>query len=306
MDKTLHFRCGTQELAGTLTVPDGPGPHPGALIVPGSGPVDRDSNHAKLPIGVTRELAEALAGTGFATLRYDKRGVGESPGNWLAAGLGDNIDDASAALAALRAQPEVDAERVVAVGHSEGALIVAALAARQEVPAGVALISGSATPGADLLQWQARKVGPSLPAPLRILLRIMGTTVQKQVAENHRKIRATTTDIARIGGRRINAKWTREFLAHDPATDLARITVPVLAVTGEKDLQVDPADLPRIARLVRGPVETHEVPDVSHILRAQPGIPTLRSYKKDATRPVDPRVLDHVTGWARRVTAVQA
>ena len=104
MDKTLHFRCGTQELAGTLTVPDGPGPHPGALIVPGSGPVDRDSNHAKLPIGVTRELAEALAGTGFATLRYDKRGVGESPGNWLAAGLGDNIDDASAALAALRAQ----------------------------------------------------------------------------------------------------------------------------------------------------------------------------------------------------------
>ena len=207
---------------------------------------------------------------------------------------------------ALRAHPEVDAERVVAVGHSEGALIVAALAARQEVPAGVALISGSATPGADLLQWQARKVGPSLPAPVRILLRIMGTTVQKQVAENHRKIRATTTDIARIGGRRINAKWTREFLAHDPATDLARITVPVLAVTGEKDLQVDPADLPRIARLVRGPVETHEVPDVSHILRAQPGIPTLRSYKKDATRPVDPRVLDHVTGWARRVAAVQA
>ena len=82
--------------------------------------------------------------------------------------------------------------------------------------------------------------------------------------------------------------------------------MPVLAVTGEKDLQVDPADLPRIARLVRGPVETHEVPDVSHILRAQPGIPTLRSYKKDATRPVDPRVLDHVTGWARRVAAVQA
>jgi pimeloyl-ACP methyl ester carboxylesterase len=306
MDRTLHFRCGTQELAGTLTVPDGPGPHPGALLVPGSGPVDRDSNHAKLPIGVTRELAEALADSGFATFRYDKRGVGESPGDWLAAGLGDNIDDASAALTALRAQPEVDGDRVVAVGHSEGALIVAALAARQEVPAGVALISGSATPGAELLQWQARKVGPSLPVPVRVLLRLMGTNVLKQVTENHRKIRATTTDVARIGGRKINAKWTREFLAHDPATDLARITVPVLAVTGAKDLQVDPADLDRIARLVRRQVETHEVPDVNHILRTQPGTPTIRTYRKDATRPVDQRVLDLVTDWARRVTAPQA
>ncbi len=306
MDRTLHFRSGDQELAGTLTVPDGPGPHPGALVVPGSGPVDRDSNHAKLPIGVTRELAEALADAGFATLRYDKRGVGESPGNWLAAGLVDNIVDAAAALAALRAQPEVDADRVIAVGHSEGALIVTALAAHGDVPSGVALISGSATPGAELLQWQARKVAPSLPAPVRFLLRIMGTSVPKQVAENHRKIRATTTDVARIGGRKINAKWTREFLARDPATDLARITVPVLAVTGSKDLQVNPDDLTRIKRLVRGPVEIHEVPDVSHILRTQPGIPTLRSYKKDATRPVDQRVLDHVTGWARRVTAAQA
>ncbi|MFG1860768.1 alpha/beta hydrolase family protein [Microbispora bryophytorum] len=128
-DLDLGFASGGERLAGTLTLPDGDGPFPAVLLVPGSGPVDRDSDHRRLPLGVTRQLAEAFAAAGIASLRYDKRGVGASTGGFLAAGFRDNMDDAGAALAALRERPEIDSGRVALTGHSEGALIAANLAA---------------------------------------------------------------------------------------------------------------------------------------------------------------------------------
>ena len=98
-------------------------------------------------------------------------------------------------------------------------------------------------------------------------------------------------------GVRLNARWTREFLDHDPRTDLARVTVPVLALTGTKDLQVDPADLDVIAATVPGPVTAHRLPDRTHTLRHQPGPASLRSYREELRRPVDPAVLDAVVTW---------
>lgn len=302
--KTLRFTSAGETLVGTLTTPDGEGPFPTALVLPGSGPVDRDSDAKQLPLGITREVSDALVAAGWATFRYDKRGVGESSGSFLATGLTDLVDDARTALAAVRAQPEVRADRVVLVGHSEGALVAAAVAAGVTDLAGVALLSASATPGEELLRWQAAQIAPTLPAPVRWLLRAFRTDLVRQVSKNHARLRATTTDVARLGGRRINARWHREFLAHDPRTDLARITVPVLAVTGAKDLQTPPADVDVVAATVAGPVRTLVVEDVSHILRTQPGAPTLASYRKDVRRPVDPRVLEAVAAWASELVTV--
>jgi hypothetical protein len=86
-------------------------------------------------------------------------------------------------------------------------------------------------------------------------------------------------------------------MAHDPRTDLARIRVPVLAVTGGKDLQVPPKDLATIRDLVEAPVETHEMPDLSHILRAQPGPASLSGYKREMRQPVDAELVSLVVGW---------
>jgi pimeloyl-ACP methyl ester carboxylesterase len=293
--------AGEQELAGTLALPDGDGPSPAVLLASGSGPLDRDSNHRRARFDVARQLAAALAAAGLASLRYDKRGVGASPGDWRAAGLYDNVDDLAAARDTLADRPEVDAGRIVVAGHSEGALLAAALAARGAPLAGVVLLSGSATPGADLLRWQARQLAPTLPAPVRGLLRLFRTDLEAKVAANHARIRSTTTDVARIGGVRVNARWTREFLDHDPRTDLTRVTVPVLALTGEKDLQVDPADLDVIAATVPAPVTVLRVPDLSHTLRSQPGPASLRSYREELRRPVDPVVLDTVATWCSTV-----
>src|SRR3954471_2381369 len=121
---------GEHPLNGTLTLPDQGLPVPAVLIASGSGPLDRDSNHRRARFDVARQLAHAFARGGLASLRYDKRGVGESPGDWRRAGLHDNLDDLGAALASLAARPEVDPARLLVAGHSEGALLAAALAAR--------------------------------------------------------------------------------------------------------------------------------------------------------------------------------
>jgi pimeloyl-ACP methyl ester carboxylesterase len=196
----------------------------------------------------------------------------------------------------------VDPQRILLAGHSEGALLAAALAARGVPTAGVVLLSMSATPGEELLRRQARLIAPSLPAPVRGLLRLFRVDVEKKVAANRDRIRATTTDVARIGGARINARWIREFMVHDPREDLRRITVPVLALTGAKDLQVDPADLEVIAATVPGGATTLLVPDVSHTLRRQPGPASLSAYKKELREPVNPDVLASVVRWCREVT----
>jgi alpha-beta hydrolase superfamily lysophospholipase len=296
-------------LAGTLLTPDGPGPWPTALLLPGSGPVDRNSDARRMPLGVTRALAEALASAGVASYRYDKRGVGASPGDWRRPGLHDGADDARAALRVLASRPEVDPTRLVLVGHSEGAILAAAVAAdgtAHDGPAlaGVCLLSPTARRGEEVLVWQAERLAPGLPAPVRLLLRVLRTDVVAQVRRNHARLKATTTDVARLGGVRTNARWHREFMAHDPTGDLRRLTLPVLAITGSKDLQSPPDDLAVVADLVPGPVETHLVPDVTHLLRHQPREASLRHYRSEAAAPLDERVLRLLTTWARRVLSV--
>jgi uncharacterized protein len=316
----MRFPGPDRDLAATLALPDSAGPFPAAVLVSGSGPVDRDSNASKLAIDVTRQLAHALTRAGVASLRYDKRGVGEKRllregtiednNDWKRVGLFDNAHDTAAAFTALAGRPETDPERLFLVGHSEGAVLVTHAAAELLAgptgprPAGVVLLSVSATPGDALLRWQTAAIVPTLPVPVRALLKLLRVDPVAKVSRNHDKVRATTTDVARIGPVKVNAKWIREFLDYDPRPDLARLDLPVLAVTGSKDLQVNPADLATIAETAPGPVQTWCAPDVSHLLRTQPGAPSLRAYKTDVRRPVDPAVLHRVTDWITIQAAV--
>ncbi len=210
-------------IAGTVLLPPvGRHVQAAAVLITGSGPLDRNGSDRRAPIDVSRQLAEHLAGNGVATLRYDKRGVAASGGDFLAAGLDDNIDDARAALESLAAQPECapySNRRVpmVAIGHSEGALIAAALAAEADsIVGGAVLLAGPAKPGAQLLAWQAAKIAPTLPKPVRLILRVLRTDPVKQQRKFLDRIAASTGDTVRMQGRRINAKWFRELLEFDP------------------------------------------------------------------------------------------
>ncbi|MFG2584491.1 alpha/beta hydrolase family protein [Streptomyces malaysiensis] len=285
-------------MAGTLTLPVGSGPHPAVLLLHGSGPLDREGNTRKVRMNLGRPLAAALAAEGVAVLRYDRRGAGATPGAWRATGFTDNYEDAAAALRALADHPTVRPDAVGVIGHSEGALHAMSLAARHDVGAAV-LLAGYARPGEEALRWQARSLVQGMPAPVRLLRRPLGALGERVLA----RIKKTRTDVARIVVP-VNARWMRENLAHDSRDDLIAIQAPVLAVTGDKDLQVDPADLDEMCRLVPGGAEIHRVPDLTHVLRRDPGRHTLRSYRRLLRDPVDPDLLNLITTWLARQLGV--
>jgi len=300
--QNVTFHSKGLKLEGTLTLPEAPRPCPAVVMIVGSGLVDRDENHKKLPIDVMRQLAVRFAQDGIASLRYDKRGVGASDGDFWTAGLSDNVDDAAAAVACLRSQPGVDPERVFVLGHSEGATICIQLAGAHEPVAGAILLAGVGRHGEEALLWQGEQVVPGMTGFNKWLIGALHVDIRKSQQKAFAKIAKSTKDSYRVQGiRKINAKWMREFLAYDPAEDLARIEVPVLAITGSKDIQVDPADLDIMAGLVSSEFEPHVVPDLTHLLRADSSpIPSINTYREQLKDPVDPRVIGLVTDWLAR------
>ncbi|OUS93617.1 alpha/beta hydrolase [Rhodococcus sp. NCIMB 12038] len=298
-ERDVRFRSGDGTvLTGTVTVPAGAESGPAAVILTGSGRLDRDGDHAKLPIGVSRALAEALAQAGVASLRYDKRGVARSGGDYLSAGLSDNIADAAAAVDWLRTTGGFGRDAIAVIGHSEGACLAVALGADRGVdPAALVLLACPAVTGRQVLHWQSDKVIAGLPTPVRAVLRALRIDVKERQRAALEKLSRTTTDTARMGGRRVNARWFREFLDFDPAPLLRENTAPVLAITGAKDVQVDPDDLAVIAELVPGEVDTVRVPDLTHLIRRDADPPSLRAYRRLVRDAVDPEVLSQVADW---------
>lgn len=133
----MTFDSDGTRLAGLLLLPKGPGPHPAAVVIQGSGASDRSNEWS-------RAIAEEVRRAGLATLLTDKRGCGASAGDWRTAGFDVLAGDALAAVAALRARPDVDAKRVGVVGLSQGGWIAPWAAARSRDVAFVVDVSGAA------------------------------------------------------------------------------------------------------------------------------------------------------------------
>ena len=275
------------------------GPVAAALLIVGSGRTDRNSD-VRLPFGmklrgaITRALADTLGAAGVSTLRFDKRGVGVSGGDYLAVGMDQRSADARAARDWLSAK--TSGLPLLAIGHSEGTYYAAQLAADGHA-AGAVLLSGPACTGADVLTYQVAEIGSRLPASAKLILRLMRTDVERAQRKNLAKILASHADVIRLQGQRVGARWVRDFVAYDPAPVLGRITVPVLAITGGHDVQVPPGDVQVMGRLVQGPFEGHVVPDLSHLLRPDPDSVGPRGYRRQTRQPVSPEVLRLVTDW---------
>ena len=304
-ETTTTFTSAGLELAGTFATPEAEGPFPAALLLPGSGPLDRDGNIKQMPLNVSRDLAQLLADAGWASFRYDKRGVAESEGEYLPTGFSDELADAEAASDWLRDHEDTTA--LVVIGHSAGALHAAELAGRAPAIDGAVLLAATARTGEETLRWQAAQIGDNLvPGPVKALMRLFRTDVLKQQDGAIRKLKATTGDVARIQLQKVNAKWMREFIDYDPKVALAAANAPMLAITGSKDVQVDPSDLSLIAAAAPN-ARTLEVPDVDHILRHEPKpFSNPRHYAKQARKPIEPRVTEAVLAWLSELGAVEA
>lgn len=291
----LRGEDGTR-LAGTLATPAAEPPSPAALILSGSGPLDRDSNMRGQRLDVANALAAALAEPGVGSLRYDKRGVGGSDGNFLLTGFDTETSDAAFALDWLGDRAEVDAGRLAAVGHSVGATNAIRLAAASDRVAAVVLIAAAARPGGEVMEWQSDRIAATLTG----LQRFAAGWFLRRQERARRLLAGSTEEVVRITGRSFPARWYREYMRYDPATDLAAIACPVLAVTGRNDVQVDPGDVARIGELVRGPF-TGRTPDMlTHLLRTHPE-PGLGAYGSQLRRPADPDVLAEVATWLSEI-----
>ena len=285
---------GTQ-LAGTLQLPNPPSeaPRPAVLLISGSGPLDRNSNTDAQSLNIASAIAEHLATLGIASLRFDKRGTGASGGDYATTGFNDETDDAATALHHLVNLDGIDAGHIAVIGHSAGATIAIRLAASEPAVSAAVLLAAASSRGERVLEWQSDRIGQTLPGPNWLT----GNLFRAIQRRRRTKLLNADTEQRTASAGPVSGQWLREYATYDPADDLERISCPVLAITGAKDLQVDPAELATIAALVTGPCRTEAPADLTHILRTTPNRPTISEYRKLADTPVDPDVLTTVGRW---------
>ncbi len=329
-EREVTFTNGTVTLAGTLTVPDAQGPFPAVVLLTGSGPQNRDEEIVGFkPFKI---IAEHLAQNGIAVLRYDDRGVGGSSGSIPASTTEDFAGDALAARALLATLPAIRAKQIGFIGHSEGAIVAAIAASRSPDVAFIGMLAGTSIPGDTVLRSQAealaraggadeavvqkvltehRKLTEALKkgAPREELREIVRTLARAQIDAAPEAQRKMITDpdafVAGIldnGVASVDTKWMRFFTAFDPATALSRVSCPVFAAFGGRDVQVPPA-------INRGPLEdalakagnkrvtVKLYPEANHLFQvSKTGLP--QEYA-GLEKQFVPGLLDDITAWIR-------
>ena len=245
-------------LAGTLVLPEGPGPWPAVVLVAGSGPTDRDGNTPLLPSAIDnlKRLAEELAGHGIASLRYDKRGLGASlcPGLSEEALRFEHLVDDAALLAGHLAQ-DARISRVVLAGHSEGAL-VAALAAQGMPVQAVVSIAGAGRRASCLIREQVEaQLPPGLLASARQAL---------DALEQEQPVADVPDDLVLLFRPSVQP-YLISWFRHGPAVVLARLEIPVLLVHGCADAQLPPQDA-RLLQAAQPQARLRLIDGMDHIL----------------------------------------
>ncbi len=220
----------------------------------------------------------------------------------------DLINDAEAAFRYIAEDTRIDQKHIYIMGHSEGAMLATILATRLPV-AGLILLSGAAETLLEAMERQRRLAFAELEGKGGLkgwLFRKMRVSEkgEKQAQKIIKKMRESTTDTIRVGLQRINAKWPREHFAHDLLADLAKVRVPVLALTGEKDCQANPDCLDRLPGLSGAQAEYHVVPDMDHGLKEYTGPLSVLNFKKQyrngASLPLHPELQALLKEWLEK------
>jgi uncharacterized protein len=295
-------------LAATLTLPEGRNEkYPLVVMVHGSGPTDRDSNAKGMPMNIFKQLSEVVVAEGFASIRYDKRGVGASKGEFYETGVHDLINDARAVVEFAKKHPNIDSENVILLGHSEGS-IIAPFVNEEVTVDGMILLAGTAEPLAKTLTWQREEIIKDVRSVKGFqgwLLRLLKVDekITKMNEDLIQALLASDETVIKYKGKKINAKWNREHIHFDVSKPLQNVTCPVLAITGTKDVNVKISDLEKIKTLVQGDCETHIIQDMTHMLRktdVEYSISKImNNNKKSLKQPIDAELKDLIVAWLR-------
>jgi hypothetical protein len=288
-------------LPGTLTLPDGAGPFPAAVLIAGSGPNDEDETvYSDKPF---KDLAWGLASHGVAVLRFPKRtrvyGAQYAADPKKPTVKDEYLDDARAAVALLAAQPGIEARHIYVVGHSEGGYLAPRIAAGDSNVAGIAILAGNSRPLEQVMIEQLHYLLPLQGADSAMTTATIAKAEAAQRAMESPDLKPGTTINDGI------AAWPSSYVldlrAYDPAKVVARLKIPVLVMQGQRDYQVRLADFDGWKRALAGHANaTFKLyPGLTHLFTpaATPGDGL--STPKDYQHPehVAPDVVNDLAAW---------
>ena len=283
------------DLAGTLTLPRKDGVYPVVILISGSGPQNRDEEllgHKPFLV-----LSDHLTRNGIAVLRYDDRGTAASKGDFAKATTVDFSNDAKAAVDYLLKRKEINHKQIGLIGHSEGGIVAPIVAASSKDVAFIVLMAGTGIPGDQLLLLQQELIGRASGVSEEELKKnklfnqgafdmVIHSTdddqlkkdlteyIKKGFAEHPEEILQgmTAEENAAMHANQLVSPWMQYFIKYNPALILEKVKCPVLAINGEKDLQVPPKENlgPIAAALKKGgnkKVTIIELPGLNHLFQ---------------------------------------
>jgi dienelactone hydrolase len=309
-EETVRFASGDITLAGTIVLPDGSQPHPAVVLVHGSGPQKRDLFTARW-----------FAAQGVAALAYDKRGVGESDGDFRKVPFMELCDDALGAIKYLKSRKEIDAKRIGVWGLSQGGWLGPLAASRSADVAFVIAVSGpGVTPGEQMIVYygnelRARGVAESdveaASAVRRDIWSYMesGQGYEKTKRElNEARTKPwfsqaktqqddsfgplpTPAEVSKPVGR--SAVWFKQEAVYDPVPALRALRVPALFLFGDHDELIPVVESVAVIQRVFDENKQHDFtirvfPHVDH---------EMRLVTSEPTSAIDPEYLKTMRDW---------
>lgn len=315
-------------LAGTLTYPKEDGKFPAVVLISGSGAQNRDEeifNHKPFLV-----ISDFLTRNGYAVLRFDDRGVGESEGNYSLATTYDFAEDVRAAVKFLASRKEIDKNKIGLIGHSEGAMIASIVASTDGNIAFVILMAGPGLPGDSILYLQTeliyRAEGESeekineILSELREVYSILKSDldeseIKEKLRDKYQQQFAKMSDEERQRYGDLNtymemeiriatSSWFRTFLKFDPRPFLEKVKCPVLVINGEKDLQVPPKqNLPAIEQALKQGGNKNflvkELPGLNHLFQTSK-FGTIGEYGV-IEETISPVALETMVNWMKEI-----
>jgi len=326
-DVTFENKKASLVLAGTLTLPSKNGIFPVVVLISGSGPQNRDEEllgHKPFLI-----LSDYLTKNGIAVLRFDDRGTALSKGDFKTATSVDFSTDVEAGVQYLKRRKEINKSKIGLIGHSEGGIIAPMVASRSNDISFIVLLAGTGIPGDQLLLLQQKLIGKALgiseddllkneitnKKAFEIVTKSTNSEQLKSDLSNYIKQNLkenpnaeipegmSEEDFVQLQINQITSPWMQYFIKYDPAPTLEKVKCPVLAINGEKDLQVPPKEnLEAIKKaLEKGGnknVTTKELPNLNHLFQeCETGSPNEYAIIEQTFSPI---ALTEILNWIRK------
>jgi pimeloyl-ACP methyl ester carboxylesterase len=290
-EEPLEIKMPQGVLKGTLVLPKVATPYPVILIIAGSGPTDRNGNSTGITANYLKMFADDLAPQGIASLRYDKRGVGESIFKLKEADLSfdDYVQDANAWVTQLRHDKRFSA--VIIAGHSEGALIGTLVAQQQPIDGLISL----AGPGYPLQRILLRQISERQPKLYQACADIIAKL------EQGIRVKVTDSTLQSLFRSSVQPFLISQF-RYNPSIEISKAKVPILLIQGTHDLQLQVADAKSL-QLANPNAKLVIIDGMNHVLKSVPNdIESNIGAYSDPVQPLATLLIPAVTDFIKQIS----